>query len=139
MKIHEFQAKELMKARGIPVPEGHEVSSVADAISAVAPLVEASGNPVVVVKSQIHAGGRGKGRFKEDPDLGGVNVVTDGIEGGVEAAKKKVGELAGRDVGVNAGHRADRPGRKEGHPAVHRAGHRHREGAVPVRRARPLG
>jgi succinyl-CoA synthetase beta subunit len=99
LKIHEFQAKELMKARGIPVPEGHEVSSVADAISAVAPLVEASGNPVVVVKSQIHAGGRGKGRFKEDPDLGGVNVVTDGIEGGIEAAKKKVGELAGRMLG----------------------------------------
>ncbi len=99
MKIHEFQAKELMKERGISVPEGKEVSSVADAIDAVAPLIEASGNPVVVVKSQIHAGGRGKGRFKEQPDLGGVNVVTDGIEGGVEAAKKKVGELAARVLG----------------------------------------
>ncbi len=99
MKIHEFQAKELMKARGIPVPDGQEVSSVADAISAVAPLVEASGNPVVVVKSQIHAGGRGKGRFKQDPELAGVNVVTDGINGGIEAAKAKVGELAARMLG----------------------------------------
>ena len=99
MKIHEFQAKELMKARGIPVPEGRAVTSVAGAIDAVAPLTEASGNPVVVVKSQIHAGGRGKGRFKEDPELGGVTVVLDGIEGGVEATKSKVAQLAGRMLG----------------------------------------
>lgn len=99
MKIHEFQAKELMKARGIPVPQGYEVSSVAEAISAVAPLVEASGSPIVVVKSQIHAGGRGKGRFKEEPELAGVNVVTDGINGGIEATKRKVGELAARMLG----------------------------------------
>ena len=99
MKIHEFQAKELMKARGIPVPAGHEVTSVADAIDAVTPLVESTGNPVVVVKSQIHAGGRGKGRFKEYPELGGVNVVLDGIDGGIEAAKTKVGELAGHMLG----------------------------------------
>ena len=99
MKIHEFQAKELMKARGIPVPAGHEVTSVTDAIDAVTPLVESTGNPVVVVKSQIHAGGRGKGRFKEYPELGGVNVVLDGIDGGIEAAKTKVGELAGHMLG----------------------------------------
>ncbi len=99
MKIHEFQAKELMKARGIPVPKGYVVTSVAEAIGVVAPLIESTGNPVVVVKSQIHAGGRGKGRFKEDPELGGVNVVLDGTTGGVEAAKTKVGELAGRMLG----------------------------------------
>ncbi len=99
MKIHEFQAKELMQARGIPVPQGKPVTSVAEAIGAVAPLIESTGNPVVVVKAQIHAGGRGKGRFKEDGELGGVNVVLDGISGGVEAAKTKVGELAGRMLG----------------------------------------
>jgi succinyl-CoA synthetase beta subunit len=99
VKIHEFQAKELMKARGIPVPQGVMVTSVAEAIGAVDPLIEGSGNPVVVVKSQIHAGGRGKGRFEEDPELGGVNVVLDGIDGGLEAAKRKVGELAGRMLG----------------------------------------
>jgi len=99
LKIHEFQAKELMKVRGIPVPQGHEVTSVADAISAVAPLIESTGNPVVVVKSQIHAGGRGKGRFKEYPDIAGVNVVTAGISGGVEAARTRVGELAGKMLG----------------------------------------
>ncbi len=99
MKIHEFQAKELMKARGIPVPQGVMVTSVAEAVGAVEPLVEATGNPVVVVKSQIHAGGRGKGRFLDHPELGGVNVVLDGVEGGIEAAKRKVGELAGHMLG----------------------------------------
>ena len=61
--------------------------------------LEESGNNVVVVKSQIHAGGRGKGRFKEHPDLGGVNVVLDGIEGGIKAAEAKVEELAKKMLG----------------------------------------
>lgn len=99
MKIHEFQAKELMKSRGIPVPLGTPVTSVAEAVAAVGPLIERSGNPVVVLKSQIHAGGRGKGRFEEHPDLGGVNVVLDGREGGVEAAKRRVRELAAKMLG----------------------------------------
>ena len=71
MKIHEYQAKELMKSRGISVPLGRVVTTVDEAIGAVRPLIEQSGNNVVVVKSQIHAGGRGKGKFKEHPDLGG--------------------------------------------------------------------
>jgi succinyl-CoA synthetase beta subunit len=99
MKIHEYQAKQLMAARGISVPEGRMATSVDEAVAAVRPLVEASGNPVVVVKSQIHAGGRGKGRFAEHPDPGGVNVVLDGIEGGVEAAEAKVRELASQMLG----------------------------------------
>ncbi len=96
MKIHEYQAKELMKARGIPVPEGVLATTIEEAIGAVRRLRDSTGNPVVVVKSQIHAGGRGKGRFKAHPELGGVTVVLDGIEGGVEAAEAKVGELAGQ-------------------------------------------
>ncbi len=88
-----------MAARGIPVPHGEMVTTVAEAMAAVAPLVEAAGNPVVAVKSQIHAGGRGKGHFAEYPELGGVNVVLDGIEGGLEATKRRVGELAGRMLG----------------------------------------
>jgi succinyl-CoA synthetase beta subunit len=48
----------------------------------------------VVVKAQIHAGGRGKGRFLEHPDLGGVNVVVAGPRGGVAAAEAEVGALA---------------------------------------------
>ncbi len=99
MKIHEYQAKQLMAERGIPVPEGRAAATVDEAVAAVAPLIEQSGSPVVVVKSQIHAGGRGKGRFKEHPDLGGVTVVTDGVEGGVEAATNRVRDLATRMLG----------------------------------------
>ncbi len=94
MKIHEYQAKQLMKAHGIAVPIGRVATTVDEAVAAVRPVVDASGHPVVVVKSQIHAGGRGKGRFKEHPDLAGVNVVTDGLKGGVEAAEAKVRTLA---------------------------------------------
>lgn len=99
MKIHEYQAKALMADRGIAVPMGRVAITVDEAVAAVRPLIEESGNPVVVVKSQIHAGGRGKGRFKEYPDVGGVNVVTDGIEGGIGAAEERVRELASRMLG----------------------------------------
>ena len=99
MKIHEYQAKALMKERGIPVPQGAVATTVEEAVAAVRPLVEGSGNAVVVVKSQIHAGGRGKGRFKEYPDLGGVNVVLDGLSGGIEATEAKVRELASQMLG----------------------------------------
>ena len=99
MKIHEYQAKELMKQKGIAVPLGKLATTVDEAVAAVRPLIEESGNKVVVVKSQIHAGGRGKGRFKEYPDLGGVNVVLDGLKGGIEAAEAKVRELAQKMLG----------------------------------------
>ena len=88
-----------MADRGIAVPMGRVAITVDEAVAAVRPLIEESGNPVVVVKSQIHAGGRGKGRFKEYPDVGGVNVVTDGIEGGIGAAEERVRELASRMLG----------------------------------------
>lgn len=99
MKIHEYQAKQLMGHRGIPVPEGVMATTVEEAVGAVRTLVEPSGNPVVVVKSQIHAGGRGKGTFKEHPDLRGVNVVTAGIKGGVNAAEDAVRELSSKMLG----------------------------------------
>ena len=75
MKIHEYQAKELLRAEGVPVPQSQVAFSAEEAKHAAAALIEKTGNDVVVVKSQIHAGGRGKGRFKEHPDLGGVKVV----------------------------------------------------------------
>ncbi len=99
MKIHEYQAKALLAERGIAVPSGSVATTVADAVAAVRPLIESTGNPVVVVKSQIHAGGRGKGRFKEHPDVGGVNVVLDGIDAGIPAAEAKVKELAEKMLG----------------------------------------
>lgn len=94
MKIHEYQAKMLMKDAGIPVPAGIMATTPGEAAEAAGSLVAKTGNPVVVVKSQIHAGGRGKGRFLEHPELGGVSVVLDGIDGGVEATRAKVEQLA---------------------------------------------
>ncbi|MGD2103428.1 MAG: ADP-forming succinate--CoA ligase subunit beta [Acidimicrobiia bacterium] len=99
MKIHEHQAKQLMAARGISVPLGRVARSVDEAVAAVRPLIEESGNPVVVLKSQIHAGGRGKGTFKEHPEVRGVNVITDGIDGGPSAAEERVRELAQQMLG----------------------------------------
>jgi succinyl-CoA synthetase beta subunit len=99
MKIHEHQAKQLMSARGIPVPMGRVARSVDEAVAAVRPLMEESDSRVVVVKAQIHAGGRGKGTFKEHPDVRGVNVVTAGIDGGPQAAEEEVGVLARKMLG----------------------------------------
>ncbi len=99
MKIHEHQAKQIMAERGLAVPLGRMATTVEEAVAAVRPLIEESGNPVVVLKSQIHAGGRGKGTFKEYPDLRGVNVITEGIEGGPAAAEERVRELAGKMLG----------------------------------------
>lgn len=57
MKIHEYQAKEVLAAAGIPVPEGTAVETVDDAVAA----AEQLGGNLWVIKAQIHAGGRGKG------------------------------------------------------------------------------
>jgi len=72
VNIHEYQAKELLRSYGVAVPNGKPAYTPAEARAAAEALV---GN-VFVVKSQIHAGGRGAGRFKDgDPDKGGVRVV----------------------------------------------------------------
>src|SRR5947209_17425498 len=71
MKIHEYQAKELLAAAGAAVPRGIVASSVVEAQQGFDRVGGA-----VVLKAQIHAGGRGKGRFKEsDQDWGGVKFV----------------------------------------------------------------
>lgn len=80
MKIHEYQAKALLAPHGVAVPLSHAVFSPDEADHAAQRLIEQSGNEVVVVKAQIHAGGRGKGTFKEDPELHGVNVVQGATE-----------------------------------------------------------
>lgn len=91
MKIHEYQAKELLGARGIPVPRGIMVQSEGQATEAARKLIEETGNQVVVVKSQIHAGGRGKGTFREHPGLRGVSVIKDGPEAVGEVAHQMLG------------------------------------------------
>jgi succinyl-CoA synthetase beta subunit len=73
MNIHEYQAKELLAKFGVAVPKGIAALSVEEAVEAAKQLP----GPLYVVKSQIHAGGRGKGKFKElGPDAkGGVRLA----------------------------------------------------------------
>jgi succinyl-CoA synthetase beta subunit len=73
MNIHEYQAKELLAKFGVPIPAGHAAFSVDEAVAAAKLLP----GPLWVVKSQIHAGGRGKGKFKELPpeSKGGVRLA----------------------------------------------------------------
>ncbi|MEA3057392.1 MAG: succinyl-CoA synthetase beta subunit, partial [Sphingomonadales bacterium] len=73
MNIHEYQAKELLAKYGVPVPAGFAAMSVEEAVDAAGKLP----GPLWVVKAQIHAGGRGKGRFKE---------LGEGAKGGVRLA-----------------------------------------------------
>jgi len=61
MNIHEYQAKEILRSFGAPVPRGKPAFSVEEAAEAARELAKDASNPVVVVKAQIHAGGRGKG------------------------------------------------------------------------------
>ncbi|MCO5053062.1 MAG: ADP-forming succinate--CoA ligase subunit beta [Verrucomicrobiae bacterium] len=74
MNIHEYQAKQLLAQHGVTVPPGEVCTTAAEA-QAVAEKLFAGGNKLVVVKSQIHAGGRGKGTFKS------------GFQGGVKLCK----------------------------------------------------
>ena len=67
MKIHEYQGKELLKRYGVPVPIGRAVMDLGDVDGAVREVQNETGREVVVIKAQIHAGGRGKG--------GGVKVA----------------------------------------------------------------
>jgi succinyl-CoA synthetase beta subunit len=72
MNIHEYQGKELLKQYGVTVLDGHVAWTPEEAEAAVAKLP----GPVYVVKSQIHAGGRGAGRFADDPNgKGGVRLA----------------------------------------------------------------
>jgi succinyl-CoA synthetase beta subunit len=71
MKIHEYQAKELLAAAGAPVPRGIVAARVPEVLAA----FDQVGGPVVL-KAQVHAGGRGKGRFKDSgKDFGGVKFI----------------------------------------------------------------
>lgn len=75
MNLHEYQAKELLKRYNVPVQEGVAVGNPADAVNAYKRIASESGSKFVVVKAQIHAGGRGKGTMKEVPEQHGVQVV----------------------------------------------------------------
>jgi succinyl-CoA synthetase beta subunit len=85
MNIHEYQAKQLLGKYGVAVPRGSVAYSVDEAVEKANEL----GGPIWVVKSQIHAGGRGAGRFKDKPDgKGGVRVSKS-----VDEVKANAGEM----------------------------------------------
>ncbi|HEY1858130.1 ADP-forming succinate--CoA ligase subunit beta [Acidocella sp.] len=72
MNIHEYQGKELLKTYGVAVLDGHVAWTPEEAVEAAKKLP----GPIYVVKSQIHAGGRGAGKFKNDPNgKGGVRLA----------------------------------------------------------------
>src|SRR6187399_954579 len=91
MNIHEYQAKELLAKFGVPVPAGHAAMSVDEAVEAAKKLP----GPLWVVKAQIHAGGRGKGKFKElRPDAkGGVRLARS-----IDEVRANAEEMLGRTL-----------------------------------------
>ena len=82
MKIHEFQGKKLFAQYGVKVLENRVAKTAEEAAAAFAEL----GTPVCAVKSQIHAGGRGKGTFIENADQKGVQICKSAEEAKTAAA-----------------------------------------------------
>jgi len=91
MNIHEYQAKELLAKFGVAVPLGFAAMSVEEAVEAAGKLP----GPLYVVKAQIHAGGRGKGKFKElGPDAkGGVRLSKT-----LDEVRTNAGEMLGNTL-----------------------------------------
>ncbi|HVE01680.1 MAG TPA: ADP-forming succinate--CoA ligase subunit beta [Sphingomicrobium sp.] len=91
MNIHEYQAKELLARFGVPVPAGYPAMSVEEAVQAAEKLP----GPLWVVKAQIHAGGRGKGKFKElGPDAkGGVRLARS-----IDEVRENAAEMFGKTL-----------------------------------------
>jgi succinyl-CoA synthetase beta subunit len=91
MNIHEYQAKELLAKYGVPVPDGYAAMSVDEAVEAAKKLP----GPLWVVKAQIHAGGRGKGKFKElgADAKGGVRLARS-----IEEVRESAEEMLGRTL-----------------------------------------
>ena len=96
MNIHEYQAKALLAKFAVPLLKGGVAYTRDEAVDVARKL----GSPVTVVKSQIHAGGRGKGRFKNDPDgKGGVRIAKSLDEVGADAAAMLGQELVTKQTG----------------------------------------
>jgi len=91
MNIHEYQAKELLATFGVPVPAGHAAMTAHEAVAAAEQLP----GPLWVVKAQIHAGGRGKGKFTElGPDAkGGVRLARS-----IEEVRTNAVEMLGKTL-----------------------------------------
>ena len=83
MKIHEYQAKQLFREAGVPVPHGVVIKTPEEASTGFQQLA----GKLAVLKSQIHAGGRGKGRFQQHPDQPGVVLVRSADEAKANASR----------------------------------------------------
>src|SRR2546429_6948683 len=105
MNIHEYQAKALLHEFGVPISKGVPVLRAADSDAA----AKTVGGPIWVVKSQIHAGGRGKGKFKE---------ASAGDKGGVRIAKsiREVNQFARQMLWATFGTVQTGPDGKQGNP-----------------------
>ena len=117
MNIHEYQAKALLKEFGVAGLRAAVAVFTAD--EAAGRGAASLAGPVWVVKAQIHAGGRGKGKFKE---------AAAGDKGGVRLAKsvEEVEATPARCWATTLVTDPDRPGRQEGQPPLHRGRLRHR-------------
>jgi succinyl-CoA synthetase beta subunit len=89
MNIHEYQGKSLLAQYGVAVPRGSVAFTPEEAENAARDL----GGPVWVVKSQIHAGGRGAGRFKDDPEGSGGVRICKSLDEVKESARKMLGHV----------------------------------------------
>jgi succinyl-CoA synthetase beta subunit len=89
MNIHEYQGKSLLAQYGVAVPRGSVAFTPEEAENAARDL----GGPVWVVKSQIHAGGRGAGRFKDDPEGAGGVRICKSLDEVKENARKMLGHV----------------------------------------------
>ncbi|WP_333683860.1 ADP-forming succinate--CoA ligase subunit beta [Pontibaca methylaminivorans] len=97
MNIHEYQAKALLRSFGVPAPAGRVVLRAEDAKAAASEI----DGPLWVVKAQIHAGGRGKGRFKEADagEKGGVRLASSVSEAAAETRRMLGRTLVTRQTG----------------------------------------
>jgi hypothetical protein len=122
MNIHEYQGKAVLKSFGAPVAEGIAVFTADEARAAAEKLP----GPLYVVKTQIHAGGRGKGTFKELPEgsKGGVRLAHSPDEVFAHAAEMLGNTLETKQTGE---------GRQAGQPAVYRGWRGHRSRALSAR------
>ncbi len=96
MKIHEFQAKQILRAAGVAVPRGIVAKTPDEAAAAYKEL----GGKIAVVKAQIHAGGRGKGNIKAIPTQRGVQLVKSADEAAQAAKNLLGGELVTIQTGA---------------------------------------
>lgn len=90
MKIHEYQAKEILKKYNVSVPAGEAATTVEEAVD-IATKMKEKGSSLFVVKAQIHAGGRGKGRTKKNSAKGVILCKT--VDEVREAAESLLGDI----------------------------------------------